>query len=84
MKCAAKNMNIAQNPSGEWVVRLDFQSEVDIEKWENFKNSVTLQEQLAKTTQYVVHFCYNLQLKLFDTMLQSPIRLFKGLDQPQR
>lgn len=54
-------MNITKKPSGEWILQLHFQNEVEIEKWEDYKNTVTLQEQLAKIIQYVVHICYNLQ-----------------------
>lgn len=54
-KCAAKHMNITQKPGGEWFIQLHFPNDVDIEKWEYYKNTITLQEQIAKTTQYVGH-----------------------------
>lgn len=48
-------MNITQKPGGEWFIQLHFPNDVDIEKWEYYKNTITLQEQIAKTTQYVGH-----------------------------
>lgn len=48
-------MNITQKPGGEWFIQLYFPNDVDIEKWEYYKNTITLQEQIAKTTQYVGH-----------------------------